>query len=234
MKRITETLSKEVVAAAEGEIVGIVTNAYVDRRLTRVRGYKVSVEDRDAGKLLPLRRLLGEGEAMVVRAFGALSDTTLADCPMGVKVFDTVGALHGVLRDLLFDEATGEILSLVADDKEIAPDRVVGFGRNAVILRAPCHDGVLFRKNATSRVARKVAPTQQITPAPAIAPTESEREQETLSGEYAFLLGRTVLKDIVAEGEPVARERERVTPELITKAREKGKLVELTVNSRKE
>ena len=59
MRKITETLSKEVVAAAEGEIVGIVTNAYVDPKLTRIRGYKVSSEDRDTGRLLPLRKLHG-------------------------------------------------------------------------------------------------------------------------------------------------------------------------------
>ena len=232
MKKITEILSKEVVSAAEGEIVGIVTNAYVDRRLNRVRGYKVSSEDRDAGRLLPLLKPVGEGDAMIIRASAALSDTALADCPIGVKVYDTEGACRGVLRDLTFDERTGKTLSVVVDDGEIDPDRVVCFGKNAVILRAPRHDGVLFRKQAKRRTAHRektATPTapQTVTVAPAPAKTE------TLPGEYAFLLDRTVLKTIVGEGDVVAKEGDRVTEMLIAKARENGKLVELTVNSRK-
>ena len=244
MKKITETLSKEVVAVTEGEIVGIVTNAYVDRRLSRVRGYKVSLEDRDGGRLLPLRRLLGEGEAMIVRASAALSDTSLADCPMGVKVYDTIGAFQGVLRDLVYDEITGKTLSVVVDEAEIEPDRVIGFGKNALILRAPCHDGVLFRKNAKhGRTAKKPSAKPAPLPSPLTAayaapksaakPPVESAEKEIRPGEYAFLLGRTVLKTILGDKDAVAHEGDRVTPELIAKARESGKLVELTVNSRK-
>ena len=232
MKKITETLSKEVVAVTEGEIVGIVTNAYVDRRLSRVRGYKISGEDRDGGRLLPLRRLLGEGEALIVKSASALSDTSLADCPLGVKVYDTVGAFRGVLRDLVFDEITGKTLSVLVDEGAVDPDRVVGFGKNALILRAPCHDGVLFRKQPK----RDGANGEKTKPAPAPEPAvemPAVAEIEILPGEYAFLLGRTVLKTIVGEGGVVATEGERVTGELIAKARESGKLVELTVNSRK-
>ena len=237
MRRITETLSKEIVAAAEGEIVGIVTNAYVDGKLRRVRGYKASSDERDAGRLLPLRRLLGEGEAMVIRESAALVETTLADCPIGLKLFDTTGAFRGVLRDLLFDEKTGEILSLVADDQEIAPGSVVCFGSNAIVLRAPAHAGILIRKRNGRRTGAK-----RPLPKPANVTFELhsesfdlpvEAERESFSGEYAFLLGRTVLKDILAERDLLAREGEHVTADLIAKAREKGKLVELTVNSRK-
>ena len=46
-------------------------------------------------------------------------------------------------------------------------------------------------------------------------------------------LDRTVLKTIVGEGDVVAKEGDRVTEMLIAKARENGKLGELTVNSRK-
>ena len=245
MKKITETLSKEIVAAQEGEIVGIVTNAYVSQKLARVRGYKVSSEDRDAGRLLPIRRVIGEGDALIVKGVDVLQEPTCADCPLGAKVFDTVGVFHGILRDLLFEEKTGVILSLIADDTEIDPLRVVSFGKSAVILRAPCHEKTLFRvrKSAapTEPTVKKPEQPTLIDLAEAATPLslpadepQSEPTQELFAGEYAFLLGRTVLKNIFAGEEPVAERGETVTPELITKAREKGKLVELTVNSRKQ
>ena len=249
MKKITESLSKEIVAAQEGEIVGIVTNAYVDKKLSRVRGYKVSSDDRDAGRLLPLRRLVSESDALIVRGVAVLQEPSLPDCPLGAKVFDTTGNFVGILRDLLFDEKTGAILTLVADEGEIDPARVVGFGKSAVLLRAPCHEGFVFRVRSAGYRRKKITPPLPLqaseTEAP-LASTESipselpapettipEHAKELFAGEYAFLLGRKVLKPILFGQEIIAQSESLVTPETIAKAREKGKLVELTVNSRK-
>ena len=241
MRKITDTLSKEIVAVCEGEIAGIVTNAYADKRLARVRGYKLSSEDRDEGRMIPLRRLLGEGDALVVKDIAVAEETSLAESPIGAKVFDTAGLFLGVLRDLRFDEGSGVIHSLIADEKELSPDRVVSFGKSAVILRAPCHDGKLFRKKASRGRARPKNAEQ-----PSLPVEFTEEVRETLLSEpvqntdstvlypdYAFLLGRTVLKRIGSERDVIARENEVVTAEVIEKARERGKLVELTVNSRK-
>ena len=249
MKKVTDTLSKEIVSVCEGEIAGIVTNVYTDGKLERVRGYKVSSEDRDEGRFLPLRRLIAEGDAMIVCGKYALEETSLSECPLGSKVFDTAGAFCGVLRDLLFDEETGRVLSLVADEKEIDPMRVIRFGKNAVVLRAPCHDGKVFRRSAKSRSRKK---KDSVPALPAVSsktiaepplPIESEGTPvETVSLEerdifplqdYAFLLGRIVLKRIGEGADLVASENEIVTTDIILNAREKGKLVELTVNSRK-
>lgn len=255
MRKITDTLSKEIVSVCEGEIAGIVTNVYADKRLVRVRGYKVSSEDRDEGRMLPLRRLLGEGDALIIGENALLEEKTPDECPLGAKVFDTAGAFHGVLRDLCFDESTGRVLSLVADEKEIAPERVVRFGKNAVVLRAPCHDKKVFRRSARRVAPKATAPNKSeeaLFPFPLLSEesaAESEPKSETPAineletqssiaevfplQDYAFLLGRRVLKRIGEGEDVVAREGEIVTAEIVLKARERGKLVELTVNSRK-
>ena len=270
MKKITDTLSKEIVAVREGEIVGIATNVYTDERLTRVRGYKVSNEERDEGDLLPLRRLIGQGDALVVRSVTALEEPRGAECPLGAKIYDTLGVCRGVLRDLLFDEEKGDVLSLITDREEFASDRVISYGKRAVILRAPCHDKFTFRavsrrphrqiKRSEDAAVKGPTNAQQedaivflagdsLSEASAIHPlaaredlssempsdipsaTKSETP-ETLP-EYAFLLGRTVLKDIGKES-AVAKGGEVVTADVIRRARESGKLVELTLNSKKE
>ena len=252
MRKITDTLSKEIVSVCEGEIAGIVTNVYADKKLVRVRGYKVSSEDRDEGRMLPLRRLIGEGDAMIVLETALLEEKTPDECPLGAKVFDTTGAFHGVLRDLCFDEVTGKVISLVADEKEIAPERVIRFGKNAVVLRAPCHEKKIFRKR-TKKAERKAPIIREQTVPLAFSPLLTEESAASLSEEspikeestestteifplhdYAFLLGRTLLKRIGEGADVVAHEGETVTAEIILKAREKGKLVELTVNSRKQ
>lgn len=246
MKRITDTLSKEIIAAAEGEIAGIVTNLYADAKLTRLRGYKVSTDERDEGWMLPIARVLGEGDAIVIRHQASLQEPYLAECPIGAKVYDTAGACYGTLRDVCFDETSGKILCLITDEGEIAPDHTLSFGKSAVVLRAPAHEKTLFRKGTSKRAKKKrtVSATPGLPPAlSSIAeevlaerketPTEWEGSPENTElqegTEYAFLLGRTVMKDL---GE-IARASERVTPDVIRKARTLGKLVELTVNSRK-
>ncbi len=55
-----------------------------------------------------------------------------------------------------------------------------------------------------------------------------------LYGDYAFLLGRKVHKDIYAQGALLAEKGRYVDESLLESARCKGKLVELTVNSGKE
>lgn len=248
MKKVTDTLSKEIVAAAEGEIVGIVTNAYTDAKLTRLRGYKVSSEDRDEGRIAPLPRILAEGDALVVRNTASLRETTLAECPIGVKVYDTAGNLYGLLRDILFDEKSGEILTLFAGEREIAAGSTLSFGKNALLLRAPEHAKTLFRKPSAGRKkspeakeniplllpeAERQTPAEKEPIAEATAdslPQEVTQEEEFFDRDYAFLLGRKVVKDLGH----IARTSDTVTPEVIRKARSSGKLVELTVNSRKE
>ena len=247
MKSIIETISKEIVAAREGETLGIVTNVYTDDKLSRVRGYKSSNDESDERKLLPLRRVLGERDAVMVRNLSALIETTARECPLGAKVYDSCGVLHGILRDALFDEGNGRILSLLVGEKEISPERVIGFGEKAVVLRAPTHDKVLFRKapshsgKRTSRGEADPSLPIEVEPLPSEDMPEerfpdtmlSKEESEILLHDYAFLLGRRVRKAITKGDETVASEEEVVTPEVILRAHRSGKLVELTVNSHK-
>ena len=255
MKKITDSLSKEIIAAAEGEIAGIVTNGYTDAKLSKLRGCKVSSEERDEGLLLPLDRILGEGDALVVRNLGALNETNRPECPIGAKVYDTLGRFYGVLRDVCYEEQNGKVLSLLTQDSELDPATVLCFGKNAVVLRAPAHEKLLFRKKskaprrpaAKKQSSKPLLATQaemtlvELSAWQAPAPAEETQalapipvEQSTMGeNNYNFLLGRTVVKSIGKGSDLIAREDEIVTAELLRKARLKGKLVELTVNSRK-
>ena len=247
MKSIVENISREIVAAVDGRTAGIVTNVFVSEKLARVRGYKAADDERDEIGLVPLRRLIGEGDALVVRNLTHIKETALPECPLGAKVYDTAGKLHGVLRDLLFDESSGTVLSLVTDEGEITPERVLSFGKRVVVLRAPEHDKMFFRRSPDRNKpsVREQKPAAEIIPAAPLeqAPTEpslpAEESVEVDEGEsflfrdYAFLLGRKVVKNLVSGSDLIAMENDLVTPETIVRAHRSGKLVELTVNSRK-
>ena len=242
MKSITEQLSKEIVTACEGATAGIVTNVFTDAKLTRVRGYKAVNDEADEAKMIPLPRVLGDGDAIVLKNLSALKDGAFSECPLGAKIFDTCGVLHGVLRDLIFDEKSGEVLSLLADESEIAPERVLSFGKKAVVLRAAAHEKTQFKRASSKahRPMKKQAPRPVVEAQAAPAPKEEAKasalpqsELEGIFPGYAFLLGRKVTKTILNGETVIAAEEQTVTPDVILRARENGKLVELTVNSRK-
>ena len=233
MKRITDQLAKEIVAVAEGERAGVVINAFTDEKLSRVRGYKTVNDEDVAAKLLPLRRVVGDKDALVVKTRLHLKEATFPECPLGAKAYDTAGTLLGVLRDLLFDETTGNILSLEVDQKEVAPDRVLSFGKNTLVVRSPLHDDTSFKKSA-KRPLKKTTAAFSVVTVPEKEPTETPvPSDETFLQDYAFLLGRTIKKTILNGDAVVAKEGAVVTAEIVLRARENGKLVELTVNSRK-
>ncbi len=245
MKSIVESISREIVAATDGRTAGIVTNVFVSEKLARVRGYKAASDESEEIGLIPLRRLIGEGDALVVRNLSAIKETTFPECPLGAKVYDTLGKLHGVLRDLLFDEKSGAVLSLVTDEGEITPERVLSFGQRVVVLRAPEHDKMFFRRSPAAKPpVKKETPALQdvmselpepsipLAPPAGSAPEIMEGES-FLFRDYAFLLGRTVVKNLVNGSDLIAMENDVVTPDIIVRAHRSGKLVELTVNSRK-
>lgn len=243
MRKITDMLSKEVVSVAEGEILGIVTNGYTDEKLARVRGFKVSREESDEPRALPIRRLLGEGEALTVTAESALKGLTDRECPLGVKVFDSTGKYLGLLRDVLFDEGDGTVTSLAVGEDEISASSVIRFGRNALLLRAPAHEKKVFRRKTGEHVPRRTKKPKATGILPSQAGEQGAEDAPLLPAkiegadaprqDYTFLLGRSVLRTIGTANAPIAKAGDTVTPEILWKARESGKLVELTVNSKR-
>ena len=128
------------------------------------------------------------------------------------------------------------------DETEYAPSRVIAASAQAVILRAETH--ALLRPRRKPRPAAKhkdllrTLPTEAPieseapnAPEPQI-PAHAEKTALSIYGDYAFLLGRRVVKDIAARDAVVATAGSVVDARTIESARSLGKLVELTVNSR--
>ncbi len=269
MKRITDHLSKEIVIISEGEIAGIVTNAYVKEKLGRVIGWRVSSEEKEEESLVPLGRIVGFADALTVQNASAVKPSPYMPCPLGAKMYDSAGRFIGVFRDLCFDEKTGRTLSVLSDEKEFDPSLVVGVSAKAVVFRAEEHAEKRFAKaprnkvgQAEKRTRRKINENalslfsegerqaeEQATPQEEIIETQEateinrteiessalseESEKTEFLGDYGFLLGRTVLKDVLSGGAVIAKKGSEVSAEIVEEARAKGKLVELTVNSKR-
>lgn len=269
MKKITEHISKEVVTVAEGKIAGVVTNAYVTEKLTRVKGWRVSSDEKEEAGFAALGRILGYGDALILPSAKQIEIGEFFPCPIGAKIFDSMGRFLGILRDLAFDEKTGVASALIADGKEFSPSLVLGASEKAVVFRAEEHAFKRFKSKASgkkrapsARTRGKSESNEHFEPISEIERDEeivfaenidlSEKEQAATEdeikilpeisedsegthflGDYEFLLGRTILKDLVAGNAILAERGATVTEKIVRAARENGKLVELTVNSKR-
>ncbi|MCR4726350.1 MAG: hypothetical protein K5753_03935 [Clostridia bacterium] len=270
MKRITEHLSKEVVTIAEGEIAGIITNAYVTEKLTRVKGFIVSSDEKEEAGLADLRRIAGCEDALTLPSADRIKQGIFFACPLGAKTFDSEGRFLGVLRDLVFDERTGATATLVTDESEFSPSLVIAATDRAVVLRAEAHAGKAFKRTAAKKGATRpkrsksevrateIAPvleesdlpigeTEDTSPnragageaaipdekAANIAHISDRNEKNAFSGDYDFLIGRMITKDLLFSNGSAVKKGEIVSKAILDGARTNGKLVELTVNSRR-
>jgi len=231
MIKITDILSKEVLSLADAAAIGIISNAFFSEDLSRLKGWTVVQDDSDDEGLLPLARIIGEKDAVTVMNGAAVKMPVGIKCPLGMRTFDSEGRILGILRDILVDENTGLTAALLVDETSYDPASVLRASRYGVILRSPVHTLLRVRHapSGKPRPRRTAIEPTESTPH-RDAPTESPA---TAYGEYAFLIGRTVSKDLIANGETLAKEGAQVDATIIETARSKGKLVELTVNSKK-
>jgi len=249
MYKITENLSKTVLSLADAADLGLVTNACVSAKLSAVKGWLVASEEHDDEGMIELRRVLGQKDALTVMNTSAVKAPRGMRCPLGAKVYDSEGTFIGILRDLLFREEDGHTTSLIVDEIPCDPSLVMAASLHSVILRAPSHQTLRTRRAPSKQPRKKVknplplfnlaegAEATSAAEPQAEAMTESaEPKQEpplSTYGEYAFLLGRVVSKEIRAADALIAAEGSEVNARIIESARAHGKLVELTVNSKK-
>ena len=143
--RLAEAMGRSVVARDSAETIGAVHGAVVDvasRRIVALQvgkgnkarladwtsltgvGPDAAVIDREAS----LRAPSGDREERVVKGDIAL---------LGGLVLSDRGDALGSLRDVEFDESTGEVITLVCEDTEIAASRLRSVGSYAVVVGGP-------------------------------------------------------------------------------------------------
>ena len=240
MTNITDTLSKEVISVSEATTVGVITNAFFSEKLSRLKGWTVVQDETDEEKLLPPARIIGNGDTVTLLNSFMLKPASGIKCPLGMRVHDSAGKYLGVLRDVITEEENGKTLALMVEDVAYAPSLVLSASREGVIFRAPTHEKLHTRRTPyPTRKLRRERPVHTDTLFPSLPSVSMQEDTESpipnlpLYSEYAFLLGRTVTKDLFFKGELLAAEGSFVDDSVIESARRQGKLVELTVNSKK-
>lgn len=142
MMRLAEAMGRSVVARDSAETVGSIQGAMVDAESGRIvalqvdKGHKARLADwtsltgfgPDAVVVdteASLRAPNGEREERVIKGDIAL---------LGGLVLTTRGDGLGLLRDVEFDEETGELVTLVGDDTPVLAARLRSVGSYAIVV----------------------------------------------------------------------------------------------------
>ena len=240
--QISTLIGKPVLTRA-GDRLGYVTAAHPARDLKKISSL-VCADDDENEFCLPARAILSVSDAVI--AGGArLKAPTGIESPIGKRAYSHTGEELGALSDA----ELGEIPSLLitGDNGQLRCDAACAtIGETVIVYPSPEDRRPAAAKRRHTPKKNTVAATMSEIPAatPPSPPPMSEQDMQKMQSapepprrdgfriDRTNLLGRRVKKSVYDEtGAPIALAGERITPETITKARRKNKLLALTVNT---
>lgn len=242
------TLIGKPILSPSGERLGYLTGAYLSRDLKKISSLAAADEEEEEF-FLPARAVRSFSDAVIAEKTRAASPAGVP-CPIGLPAYSHTGEWLGVVSDWLFGEAD-PVLVLVKDGirTPCAAD-CVSAGETVIV-----YPDAASRRPAPAKKKRVPAAEREELPAPPDAPEESatpeepdptvpspvsaekgEQKKAPSPNEYGFnrcnLLGRRVKKSVFsAAGTPVILAGERVTPEVLSRARRYNRLLALAVNT---
>lgn len=238
------TLIGKPVLTRAGDRLGYVTAAHPARDLKKISSL-VCADDDENEFCLPARAILSVSDAVI--AGGArLKAPTGIESPIGKRAYSHTGEELGALSDV----ELGEIPSLLitGDNGQLRCDAACAtIGETVIVYPSPEDRRPAASKRRHTPKKNTVAATMSDAPSAATPPSPPPMSEPDIQKKQSApepprrdgfridrtnLLGRRVKKSVYDEtGAPIALAGERITPETITKARRKNKLLALTVNT---
>lgn len=253
MLSLAKLIGADIILLSDGSSAGSVRDVYFDENCRKIVYFAISSPEGDL--LLPHEAALSVRDAVMTEdALPLLSPadadlTPLVSAVIGKKICTAGGTLKGEAHDVLFS-ARGKVNAVLTDDGEYSPSAFRVFG-DVLILKEgagrrrkkkPVPFPAAESDYPVSLLAAAAPPADDagvpalpvMPPQPGVAAESTEEfTPYRVIADYNFLLGRTLADDLVAySGETLAKRGERVTTELVERARRHGKLMDLTLSSR--
>jgi sporulation protein YlmC with PRC-barrel domain len=242
MKTFCEINQKPVVSLKDFCIIGKVTDCLIDLEKAKITYYLCNKDDSEF--LLGIDQVLSEKDVMTVLDRVECKDPldidfTLYKTVMFKEVYQTDGTAVGKVSDLRFDRG-GNLCEIVAGETSIKPYSVLGVDE-IVLVKSPQKRKYKKRPVSITALAAADRPVSVLDgahnnsvgaeeelfePSVQTAPTR-------IIADYNFLLGRIIQEDLLTySGQLIALKNTRISVEIVEKARQNGKLLELTLNSK--
>ncbi len=237
---LSSIIGKEILAPS-GDKLGYTKNVFLSKDRKKLSSLLCIDEDEEEF-VLPARAILASDD-VIIAGKARLNAPTGLPCPIGIPAYSDKGELMGVVGDLLL--GGGDPVYVIVKNgvrTSFSADCVVP-GKTIIIYPEGKPERIAREKKSA---AKQAASPKKQTSAPAaaeqpepdfvleqtenVAPANSEQTENALN--RCNLLGRRVKKSVYGENrEPIALQGERITPEIISRARRHNRLLQLTVNT---
>ncbi|MER6027132.1 PRC-barrel domain-containing protein [Streptomyces sp. NPDC001851] len=140
MMLFTQAEDLPVITAEEAEPLGRVEGLTIDAHTRSIACLRLSGAPKHAATIA-WDAIEGMGpDAVIVRSRTA-TDAGQSTFPphheaLGRRVLTEDGTVHGTVKDIAFDETTGQVRTLYTALGDISGDRLLGLGSYAVVVRA--------------------------------------------------------------------------------------------------
>lgn len=226
-----------LILSPAGEKLGYVKEAYVTRDMTAL-SCLIAVDEEEEEFILPARAVLAAKDA-VIAGRNRVPSPTGVPAPMGRAVFSDRGEYLGAVCDVTLS-ASPAITVLREGVPAVFPLTHVAVGETLIVFpearkkRKPARRPSEAAKQATARTLEPTPSASAVpdVPAPSAPLQNVPREVNAFAFNRYDLLGRRVKRSVFdAYGVPVAIAGERITPEMLSVARKRNRLLALTVST---
>ena len=250
--QLSSLIGKKLISPA-GEQLGYVTGAYLSRDLRSLSAL-AAADGEEEEFILPINAVKANADAIIATR-RRIPSAVGVPAPIGRKAFSEKGEDLGVVSDWLFGDCEPAFLVIkdgiktgYAAEKVVSESHVVVYltgNRPAPKKRAKKNSESLGTKNRATM--SEETPAENVSAPPSQAPEEravlhekepapplesAGTEQTKFELGSRNLLGKRVVRSVFdAHGEIIALAGDRITPEVLSRARRKGRLLALTVNT---
>lgn len=251
--QLSTIIGKRILSPA-GEQLGYVTGAYLTRDLTKLAAL-AAVDDEEEEFYISARSVLACTDA-VIATKTRLQSPTGVPAPIGRPAFSSEGTELGRVSDWLCGEEPAFELAKAGERTKVPASHVLA---EETVIVYPAARPTPKRKTEKRTSPKKKSPSEKkVSAAPlpqqhaedvkGLPPSAAEElaasaqeepvplvercESVNMYGFRGNLLGRKVKKSVYdINGNLIALAGERITPELLSRARRAGRLLALTVNT---
>lgn len=221
------TVIGKPVLSPQGETLGYVKTAYLDRNLSSLSSL-ACIDEEEEEFYLPARAVAAIGDAVIAKKTLRTSPVGIL-CPIGSAAYSSDGRFLGAVADYILDGERSELI-LRGDETELhIPAMRVAVGERAIVYpdaaprKAP-------RKPALPRPKRD--PPALSAPDLPVASAGTDADAPSEPADRFSLLGKRVKRDLLdAYGTPIARAGDTVTLSMIGTARRNNLLLRLAMNT---
>lgn len=231
MKRISEIISSTVISLFESSEVGIIYNVTFDNKSKKCKYTYVLDEERNIMYKLKYLNVVDFGkDCTYIKNIGTMeladnfADEKNVSTPLNKKVYNLSGEYIGTCKDAEIDD-NGNLIQIILDSTELSSDKILNIG--SVIIIGDEKFNISKYKPSNNIKITKIKNENKviILDTPQI---ENNLPQNKIITDARFLMGRKIIQDILAfNGELIARSGATITKDILNRASNYGKLVEI-------